>query len=123
MQAHSAGDQAGAVPGSCIDLGRGHHWCVAWASLPGHQSPPPGLQVALVPMASVIRSAIARQREPRRFLKRACGAIPAQGLRPKGARETQRPKTAVLLLWGRVVRENAHKGSSGVAMGWPRTKK
>ena len=45
----------------------------------------------------------------------------AKGLRSRGARETQRLKTTVLLLlWGRVVRGIAHKESSGV---WPRTKK
>ena len=44
----------------------------------------------------------------------------AQGLWSKGARETQRLKPAVLLLWGRMVRGISHKESSGV---WPRTKK
>ena len=40
----------------------------------------------------------------------------AQGLRPKGARGTQRLKTAVLLLRGWVVRGISHKGSSGVGL-------
>jgi hypothetical protein len=40
----------------------------------------------------------------------------AQGLRPKGARGTQRAKTAVLLLRGWVVRGISHKGSSGVGL-------
>ena len=40
----------------------------------------------------------------------------AQGLRPKGARGTQRVKTAVLLLRGWVVRGISHKGSSEVGL-------
>ena len=40
----------------------------------------------------------------------------ARGLRPSGARGTQRLKTAVLLLRGRAVREISRKGSSGVGL-------
>ena len=84
MQAPGAGGHVGAGPGICI-----------WAA-----------GIAGVPPEPPARDISARRRVcPSVFWK-----VPAvQGLRYKGARETQRPKTAVLLLWGRVVRGIAHK--------------
>ena len=84
MQAPGVWGHAGAGPGICI-----------WAA-----------GVVGVPPEPPSRAIRARRRVcPGVFWK-----VPAaQGLWSKGVPETQRPKTAVLLLWGRVVRGIAHK--------------
>ena len=90
MQAPGVGGQAGAGPGSCI-----------WAA--GIMGVPPEPPWAI--------------RARRRVCPGVFWKVPAaQGLRPKGARGTQRAKTALLLLRGWVVRGISHKGSSGVGL-------
>ena len=95
MQAPGVWGHAGAVPGSSIGA----------AGIVGVPPKPPSRAI----------------RARRRVCPGVFWKVPAaQGLRSRGARETQRLKPAVLLLWGRVVRGISHKESSGV---WPRTKR
>ena len=66
-------------------------------------------KIALAP--STIPSTIARPRKPQNFLKGACGARPAEGLRTWGTRNPE-GKICLVPLGGRLVRASTLKGST-----------